>query len=118
MEAFSLEAFILITKPFQICNLSDGTNAAEGGLLSQAGKSTLTGEPGQWLFDEARKPGDVEMMWSENAGAYYIVYYVGEDMPYNMYLADKQLKTDAMNAWEEQLTDGITAKKTWMYALS
>ncbi|MBR6951530.1 MAG: peptidylprolyl isomerase [Oscillospiraceae bacterium] len=97
---------------------SDGTNAAEGGLLSQAGKSTLTGEPGQWLFDEARKPGDVEMMWSENAGAYYIVYYVGEDMPYNMYLADKQLKTDAMNAWEEQLTDGITAKKTWMYALS
>ena len=97
---------------------SDGTNASDGGMVSQANRSTLAGEPGKWLFDEARKPGDSEVMWSENAGGYYIVYYIGEDMPYNMSLADKQLKTDALNDWEEQLTAGITTRKTWMYSLA
>ena len=97
---------------------SDGTDAPEGGLMTQAGRDTLAGEPGEWLFDAARKPGDAEVIWAENANAYFIVYYIGEDMPYNLHLADEQLKTDAINAWEDQLTVGITTKKTWMYALT
>ena len=97
---------------------SDGSNAAEGGLWSQANKSSFGKDVSEWLFDEARKPEDVELMWVENAGGYYIIYYIGEDMPYNMYLANNQLKTDALNAWEEHLTADITTKRTWMYALT
>lgn len=97
---------------------SDASNATDGGLWSQANKSTLATTASEWLFDEARQPGDVELLWVEGVGGYYIIYYIGEDMPYNMYLANNQLKTDALNAWEEQLTADITTKRTWMYALT
>ena len=99
---------------------SDGTNASDGGLTNNVNKNkdTLPGEVSDWLFDESRKPGDTGLIWAENTSGYYLAYYIGEDMPYNMYLADKQLKTDALNAWEEHLTEGIAAKRTWMYALT
>ena len=97
---------------------SDGTNAADGGLYSNANRSTLTGEPRDWLFDAARKPGDTELIWSEGGGCYYIMYYIGEDMPYNLYLADEQLKRDALNEWEEHLTGSSETKRTWMYSLT
>ena len=97
---------------------SDGTNAADGGLYSNASKSTISGEPRDWLFDEARKPGDAEVIWSEGGGCFYIMYYIGEGMPYNLYLADQQLKTEALNEWEEHLTAYSETKRTWMYSLT
>ena len=46
------------------------------------------------------------------------MYYIGEDMPYNLYLADEQLKRDALNEWEEHLTGSSETKRTWMYSLT
>ena len=97
---------------------SKSTNAADGGLWANANHDTLPDEVTEWLFDDARKEGDTEIIWGDIAGGYYLTYYIGEDMPYNLYLADKKLKDDAQLEWEEALTADMVTKRTWMYSLT
>jgi len=97
---------------------SKSSSAYNGGLYSNACKTDLTTEVVAWLFDDARQSGDTELIWSEAASGYYITYYIGEDMPYNLHLAKTTLLDNAKNEWEENLTANSSAKRTWMFSLT
>lgn len=60
--------------------MADEVNAGsslEGGLISRATKSD--DELSDWAFDAARKAGDTVVL--KNGQGYYILYFVGEDLP-------------------------------------
>ncbi len=58
----------------------DTGSAENGGLYENVMPEAMVPAFDAWLFDEARKPGDVEIVESEEYGA-HIMYYVGEGQP-------------------------------------
>ena len=55
---------------------SAGDTAQDGGLLENQAPSDLSGDLPDWVFDEARKPGDTAVVRSD--AGWNVVYYVGE----------------------------------------
>lgn len=56
-----------------------------------------------WLFDDARKVGDVEIV--ETTYGYHIMYYVGEGLPVWKSNAYSGVLSDKFNDWLEQTTE-------------
>lgn len=67
--------------------------STEGGLYTEVYKGQLYTEIDEWLFDEARKPGDTEIVFTEDAG-YHLLYYVGEGDTYRDVLTDNDLRNE------------------------
>ena len=72
----------------------DTGSASNGGLYENVATGDMVDAFDAWLFDEARKPGDVEIVESEEYGA-HIMYYVGEGQP----------------EWEVNVRSAITTEK-------
>lgn len=66
-----------VFKQMAMMNNND-TTLGEGGLIERASKGTDA--VSKWAFAEGRKAGDVEML--EGTDCFYLVYYVGENVPY------------------------------------
>jgi parvulin-like peptidyl-prolyl isomerase len=63
-----------------------------------------------WCFDEGRKEGEVGMV--ETEFGYHLIYYVGESkLTYRDSMIEAQMITEAMEKWEKELTDAMTATK-------
>lgn len=56
-----------------------------------------------WLFDDARKAGDMDIV--ETTYGYHIMYYIGEGLPVWKATAHSGVLSDNFNAWLEEQTE-------------
>ena len=72
----------------------------------------------EWLFDSARKAGDVDLaqhvaaedvLVSEDYCGYHLMYYVGENEPVWMGSARNSLATADLSEWTDGLTESYPA---------
>lgn len=97
---------------------SRDTTTGEGGLVSNVYHGQFSENINDWIFDEARQSGDIEMFRSSNDNGVYIFYFIGDDMPYNLYLAKDNLYTKDHNTWSNSLGENAVSKRTWLFALT
>lgn len=97
----------------------DGGSNTNGGLYERNPKGQFVPEFDEWVFDSARKSGDVGMVQhSAEEGAtsgyygYHLIYYVGENEPVWMGSARKALATQAQQTWIEELAEGYPTALT------
>ena len=78
-------------------------NRGDGGLFENVLKDDETVEAPvrRWVFAEGRAPGDVGTIEADSGA--YLLYWIGEDVPARDHLAQKGLRTEAWNAWYEEL---------------
>ena len=96
---------------------SGDSQASEGGLWENVYEGQYSSTINDWLYDESRQEGDTTIIYSEDAGAYFILYFKGYGELYAEYLAETDLRNTAINEWDDALTADLTAKKTWLYSL-
>lgn len=63
-----------------------------------------------WLFDEARQPGDTTLV--ENTNGCYLVYYEKSNVPVWQQTAITALRADDQQAWLDALKEPYTAQAT------
>ena len=97
----------------------DGGSNTKGGLYERNPKDKFVPEFDEWVFDAARKSGDVGMVQhSAEEGAtsgyygYHLIYFVGENEPVWMGTAREALATKARDTWMEEMGNGVTAALT------
>ena len=97
----------------------DGGSNTKGGLYERNPKDKLVPEFDEWVFDAARKSGDVGMVQhSAEEGAdsgyygYHLIYYVGENEAVWMGAAREALAEKALETWEEEMGSGVAAALT------
>ncbi|MBR5519735.1 MAG: peptidylprolyl isomerase, partial [Clostridia bacterium] len=93
------EAFGELAKTY-----SEDTGSGEnGGLYENVYTGQMITEFNNWLFDEARQAGDVEIIYSASTG-YHIMYYVGEsDRTERQILADSDIRDARYDAYINDL---------------
>lgn len=83
----------------------DGGSNTLGGLYETVTKGQMVEPIDAWLFDEARQPGDTDIL-SYNGDNYtgtHVVYFVGADeLTYAEAIADSTMRNDAYSAWMEE----------------
>lgn len=83
-------------------NSADDGSVEEGGLYENIGRGEMVEEFETWLYDEARKPGDTGIVFTEDFG-YHIMYYVGETIPYREVLVDDAIRDERYEDYTEEL---------------
>lgn len=107
----SAEAFGALAEQYS----SDTGSNTEGGLYEGASPGDFVSEFDAWLFDDARVPGDVDILEhsadSPSSGYYgcHVVYYVGEDDPTWKFTARQNMHDEDMEAWLTALKESYTA---------
>lgn len=69
------EAFIDLVSKYS----EDAYTSATGGLYEELGKSATETDLNTWIFDEARKPGDVTIIKEDTST--YVLYYIEKGRP-------------------------------------
>ena len=97
----------------------DGGSNTNGGLYEGTPKDKFVPEFDEWVFDSARKSGDVGMVQhSAEEGAtsgyygYHLIYYIGENDPAWMNTARQALATQSRQTWIEELSEGYPTALT------
>jgi len=92
-----------------------GSNT-NGGLYEGVYQGQFVPEYDSWLFDSARKSGDVEIIRHEDAEpssnsyfGYHVVYYVGPNDPVWKMTAVESLRDADIAEWETGVKEGYTA---------
>ena len=82
----------------------DGSNQ-NGGLYENIYQGQMVAEFNDFCFG-GHKPGDTGIVYGESGSyaGYHVIYYVGEGALYSDYIAETDLKNEAMESW----TDGLT----------
>ena len=90
-------------------NSDDG---AEGGLYEKVYKGYMVEEMEKWLFDEERKAGDCEVVYTEDYG-YHVVYFVGENDPYWMVRVENTMRNNDYNDFFDKASENypVTTSK-------
>lgn len=83
-------------------NSADTGSVNEGGLYENVGRGEMVEEFDAWLYDEARKPGDTGIVFTDDFG-YHIMYYVGEGRAYRDVLVDSTIRDERYEACTEEL---------------
>lgn len=87
----------------QLCtaNSDDTRTNANGGLYTDVSMGYLDEGLEAWIFDEARQPGDTDIIYCSNTSytGYHIVYYVGEGERYDRTIARSLMETDWSENW-------------------
>ena len=63
-----------------------------------------------WLFDEKRKAGDCEIVYTEDYG-YHIVYFIGEDAPYWQVQVENTMRNNDYNEFYTEASKGYPVTK-------
>ncbi len=88
----------------------DSGSNTNGGLYEGVYQGEFVSEYDEWLFDSARKSGDVSGILKHDGSAssgycgFHIAYYVGEGEPVWAITARSALASDDLDAWREELT--------------
>ncbi|NLV51442.1 MAG: hypothetical protein GXY20_12205 [Clostridiales bacterium] len=98
-------------------NSADTSQGANGGLKQNIRMGYLDGRLEDWLFDEARVPGDTETVYvgSKTSGSYHLLYYVGEGERYDWLIAENSLKEEWYNNWKAEREADYEMKTTFAY---
>ncbi len=106
------EAFGALAEKYSV----DGGSNTNGGLYEGVYPGQFVSEYDEWLFDSARKSGDVEIIRHEDAEpttnsyfGYHVVYYVGENDPVWKLTVVDALRSADTNEWLDGLKEGFTA---------
>lgn len=106
------EAFAALAEKYS----EDTGSNTNGGLYEGVYRGQFVSEYDSWLFDSARKAGDVELIRHEDAEptansyfGYHIVYYVGQNEPIWKLTAEKALRDADAAEWESGVKEGYTA---------
>ena len=89
----------------------DSGSNTNGGLYENVTQGQMVEPIDAWLFDEARQPGDTEVLSYDgsNYTGTHIVYFVGPDeATYAQALAETALRTDTYNTWLQEQVDAVT----------
>ena len=78
-----------------------------GGLIEGVQPANMSEELSNWLTDSTRKAGDTSVISPADDEYTYVLYYVGENDPWWMTSAKNILLVDIMNAYMEEIVDGI-----------
>ena len=92
-------------------NSDDPGSNTNGGLYEKVYKGYFTIFD-SWLFgEEARQPGDTTLIENTNSGqqGWHVVYYQGANDPVWKNTADSALRTEGLNTWLEEQTQGLEA---------
>ena len=83
-------------------NTDDSGSSTNGGLYETVTQGQMVEPIDTWLFDEARQPGDTEILSYDgsNYTGTHIVYFVGEDdMTYAEYVSDNAMRSNDYTEW-------------------
>lgn len=97
------DAFAELAKKYS----DDPGSASEGGLYENVYRGQMVDSFEDWLYDEARKPGDVGVVENTVHNGYHLMYFVGDGASYQNVLARNALSSDAMTAFTESLTKDL-----------
>lgn len=87
----------------------DSDTKYTGGEYTHIYKGQFDDAVDGWLFDSARKDGDVDSVEGEDA--LYFIYYEGAAGNYRDYLIDSDLRDADYEAWYTALTDGAACER-------
>ncbi len=101
---FSEEAFNSLAAEYSY----DTGSSSNGGLYENVTLGSTTNEFNAWLFDDARKPGDSDVVLSSAYG-WHVMYYVGEgDSCSWKEEAEGEMIERDYNAMLEEYSEGVT----------
>ena len=84
-------------------NSEDPGSNTNGGLYEAVTEGQMVASFNDWIFDDARKPGDTEII--ETDYGYHVMYFVGDDVPYWQVQAENALRNTDTEAWLDGLLD-------------
>lgn len=94
----------------------DAGSNTTGGLYERSYDGQFVPEFNDWVFDSARKTGDVGLVQHEGDESsssaywgYHLIYYVGENEPVWMGTVRSTLASDAQDTWLHELTESLPA---------
>lgn len=88
-------------------NSTDTGSNTNGGLYEGVYKGQMVDAFNDWIFDEARQPGDTDIV--ETDYGYHIMYYVGDNAAYWHNSIEDTLRSEKMQSYMEELTADYTA---------
>ncbi len=98
------ESFIELVQEY-----STEDNAKENdGLYEGIEKDTMEEEASAWLFDSARKEGDVTSIYIESEDMSYVFYYLSSGNPAWYYTIQSTLQSEALEAHLTEITEPIS----------
>lgn len=97
-------------------NSADSGSNMNGGLYESVTHGQFDEAVEAWMFDAARKPGDVEVLKDESSSGYQIVYFVGTDELFAwQQTAKSTLQSADYDEWFTGIQDNYEAVPTFMY---
>lgn len=82
---------------------TDDSNGEQGGLYERVTPGDMVEDFNSWLFDEARKPGDTDIVLTEYG--YHIMYYVGSGLPAYYYDIEDTLVSNAYTEYYDEASE-------------
>ena len=85
-------------------NSEDTGSTSNGGLYENVSRGRMVEEFNDWIFDEARKPGDTGIVFNEDSSycGYHVMYFVGDGGNYRQLQAESTLRSDDYDAWNTE----------------
>lgn len=88
---------------------ADSASRALGGLYEEFGKNEMEDAFEDWSFDEARKPGDTDIIQTDSG--YHIMYFVGEGRPAWIVKAEEKMAEEYFDKIFSASTENLEIKK-------
>lgn len=86
---------------------------SEGGLYEDVYPGMMVTEFDEWIFDESRKPGDVELVKTEGYG-YHIIYFIGHTgQTYRNFLAQQDKLSTDYEAWSTEKLESFSVTEKY-----
>lgn len=92
---------------------SNDTSKSNGGLLYDLKDGEMVAEVNEWIFDENREYGDMEII--KSSFGYHLMFYVEEDdTPYWQREIDSTMRDEEYTAWYEELVKDYEVEEKWL----
>ncbi len=82
--------------------MSDDTSV--GGLYEDVAQGQMVPEFNDWIFDSARKPGDVDVVTTQYGA--HVIYFISEGGDYRETMIVNDLKDAAYDTWSNEIVQG------------
>lgn len=84
------------------------TQTTDDGMFKNQSRHDLNDDLKNWLFDEARKPGDVDSVFLDAYNYTYVMYYVGQNDPEWMATIKSTLLDEKMDEYVDNLVEAVS----------
>lgn len=79
--------------------------------LENMGRNDIDKEVADWIYDSSRKAGDAQKF--DLNGTAYVFVFEGDGDNYAHSLIESTIKSEAMDAWNTSITEGLTVTEKW-----